>query len=171
MNWNFNANEYQENDYGTLKPGDYRVRIKEAEEKISRAGNPMLKITLEVSGSSSLLWYYIVFDSSNTSMTNQKLGTFWNAFGIQQGNLDEKTYAGKVGGVRVKIENDSQYGERAVIHYLLKPSQTENLPAWTEPPKNVSNQSAPQQTTNNNPMPNNYYGTPSEPPFNPNDLL
>lgn len=170
MNWNFNANEYKENDYGTLKPGDYRVRIKEAENTQSKAGNPMLKLTLEVSGSSSLLWYYIVFDSSNPSITNQKLGSFWNAFGIQQGNLDEKTYPGKVGGARVRTKHDDNYGDKSEVHYFLKPNQTEKLPAWVEPPKNVSEQSAPSQP-NSNPMPNNYYGTPTEPPFNPNDLL
>lgn len=172
INWNFNASEYEEKSFENLKPGNYRVRIKNVEEQKSQnTGNQMFKVTFEVSNSSNLLWKYIVFDPSNTQMTNQQLGQIYNAFGIPNGNLNPADWIGKTGGARVKTEHDVQYGDKAVIHYFLKPNQVDKLPPWVDPPKSINEQQAQQQSA----PPQGYYGNPPEPetraPFNANDLI
>ena len=50
LNWNFNANDYEEKSFEVLPVGDYRVRIASAEEKTSKAGNPMVELKFDVSG-------------------------------------------------------------------------------------------------------------------------
>lgn len=171
INWNFNANEYEEKSFENLKPGDYRVRIKDVEEMTSKnTGNPMLKITFEVSGKTNLLWKYIVFDPTNSKQTNQMLGEIYNAFGIPKGNLNAADWLGKTGGARVKIDNDPTYGAKSVINYFLRQNQVDKLPPWVDPPQNISEHQASQNTP-----PQGYYGTPpmpnEQPPLNTNDLL
>ena len=62
INWDFDSKEYNpDGQFSPLPPGDYRVRIEEAEETQSKSGNDMIKVTLSVSGKSNKLWHYIVF--------------------------------------------------------------------------------------------------------------
>lgn len=133
-NWNYDATQYEERDFTPLKAGDYRVRIEEVVEKVSRNGNEMFELTLSVSGHNSKLWHYIVLMPSNPQITNQKLGELFNCFNITDTNLNNfKAWEGKVGACRVKTEKTDDGGERAVIHYLIKPEKALKLPAWEEP--------------------------------------
>lgn len=131
INWNFNADDYKENDFAPIPVGDHRVRIANVEEKKSQNGNDMLVLTLDVSGHSGSLWFYLVFMPNNPQITNQRLGQIFDSFGIQPGNMNFASWLGKVGGARVKHE---QYnGETsAKVNYFLSRSKVEALPAWQE---------------------------------------
>lgn len=137
ISWNFNAEDYKENDFAPIPVGDHKVRIANAEEKQSSNGNDMVVLTLDVSGQSGSLWYYLVFMPDNPQMTNQKLGQIFDSFGITPGNMNFASWVGKVGGARVKHEQfNGETKER--VSYFLSRSKVENLPAWQEPPGKAS---------------------------------
>lgn len=131
ISWNYNADDYKENDFAPIPVGDHRVRIANVEEKKSQNGNDMLVLTLDVSGHSGSLWFYLVFMPNNPQITNQRIGQIFDSFGIQPGNMNFSSWIGKVGGARVKHE---QYnGETsAKVNYFLSRSKVEALPAWQE---------------------------------------
>lgn len=131
IQWKFNENDYKENDFQVIPVGDHRVRIANVEEKKSQNGNDMLVLTLDVSGHSGSLWFYLVFMPNNPQITNQRLGQIFDSFGITPGNMNFSSWIGKVGGARVKHE---QYnGETsAKVNYFLSRSKVEALPAWQE---------------------------------------
>ena len=132
LSWNFNKDDYQENDFGCIPAGDYRVRIANAEETKSKNGNDMVKLTLDVSGHSSSLWYYLVFMPDNPSMTNQKLGQLFESFGITPGDMNTANWVGKVGAARVK--NEAYNGEQtAKVSFFLSKKKQESLDEWKEP--------------------------------------
>lgn len=132
IQWNFNADDYQEKDFEIVPIGDHRVRIKDAEETTSKNGNDMIKLTLEVSGHSSLLWYYLVFTADNPQRVNQKLGQIFSSFGITPGDMNVENWKGKVGAVNVKHE--LYMGEnRAAVRYFLAKKDQGKMPAWSDP--------------------------------------
>lgn len=137
LNWSFNADDYKENDFAPIPVGDHRVRIANAEELKSKNGNDMIKLTLDVSGHSGSLWFYLVFMPDNPQMTNQKLGQIFDSFGIAPGNMNIESWKGKVGGARVKSEKYN--GEdTAKVSYFLSRTKVDNLPAWQDPPGRAS---------------------------------
>lgn len=106
MAWTFNPNEYEEQDFKIVPVGDHRVRIYDVISKNSKAGNEMYEVTLEVSGHSSKLWFYLVIDPNDSKKTNQRIGSFFNSFGIVDYNLGHyRNWIGKIGAVRVKHED------------------------------------------------------------------
>lgn len=132
IQWNFNAEDYRENSFSPIPVGDHRVRIRDAEETTSRNGNDMIKLTLDVSGYSSTLWFYLVFMPDNPQMVNQRLGQIFSSFGITPGDLNVENWKGKVGACSVKHEMYN--GEtQAKIRYFLGKEKQESLPAWSEP--------------------------------------
>lgn len=132
INWNFNKEEYAEKNFQPIPVGNYRCRIATAEEKKSKNNNDMIELKLDISGYNSKVFYYLVFMPDNTSITNQKLGEFWESFKIPQGDLNCKSWIGKVGGCKIKHEDFN--GEvTAKISYLLNQKGQEKLPAWKEP--------------------------------------
>ena len=134
IDWNFNATDYEETSFKPIPIGDHRMRISSAEEQISNSGNQMIKLVLEVSGYNSTIWHYIVFMPENQKLTNQKLGEFWNSFGIPQGNFNLQQWVGKVGAGKVKHEEYN--GEsNAKVAYFFKKEKQDSLPAWQEPSK------------------------------------
>ena len=144
INWNFNANDYEEQSFKPIPAGDHRVRIASAEEQTSYAGNQMIKLVLEVSGHNSTIWHFIVFMPDNQKLTNQKLGEMWNSFGIPQGNFNLQSWVGKVGAARVKHEDRN--GEvNAKIAFFLNKEKQSKMPSWVEP-GNKSVSSAPEYT-------------------------
>ena len=111
------------------------MRIEEAEEKTSRSGKDMIKLTLEVSGYKLKLWKYILLDSSDaeaTRYTDQWLGSIYDSFGIERGNTDVYSWEGKTGGARVRHKPDANGDMRAEIHYFLPRKKVDTLPAWQE---------------------------------------
>lgn len=132
INWNFNANDYEEKTFTPIPVGDHRVRIASAEEQTSQSGNQMIKLVLDVSGYNSTIWYYLVFMPDNQKMTNQKIGDLCNSFGITPGDFNLSNWIGKIGGARVK--HDTYNGEVSPkVNYFISKEKQEKLPAWVEP--------------------------------------
>lgn len=127
-NWTFDANQYEEQDFSIIPAGDHRVRIADVEEKVSKSGNEMYEITFEVSGHSSKLWFYLVLDKSDPKKTNQRIGDFFNSFGITAHALGTgKQWVGKVGAVRVKHE-EYNGNMSAKVAFVLNRKNQEKLP-------------------------------------------
>ena len=128
VNWTFDVTHYEEQDFQIIPVGDHRVRISDVVEKVSRNGNDMFELTFEVSGHSSRLWYYLVLDRTDVQKTNQRIGEFFNSFGITDHNLGSgKQWIGKVGAVRVKHEPYNS-NMTAKVAYVISRKNQEKLP-------------------------------------------
>lgn len=127
-NWTFNPNEYEKQDFSIIPAGDVRVRIADVVEKTFSSGNDGFEITFDVSGHSSKLWFYLVLDPSDTKKTNQRIGAFFDSFGITDVNLSNyRAWNGKVGAVRVRHEE--YMGEmRAKVSYCISRNKQDKLP-------------------------------------------
>lgn len=127
--WQFNPNDYEASNFSIIPVGDHRCRISDVVSKKSKTGNDMFEITLEVSSYSSRLWYYLVLDPNDTKKTNQRIGAFFESFGITNYNMDNyRGWIGKVGAVRVKHE---QYNgaDQAKVAFCLSRKNQDKLPA------------------------------------------
>ena len=133
MKWTFDANQYDANKTFELIPvGDHRVRIETVEEQISKnTGYEMCKLTLSASGYGSKLFHYVVFMPDRPEITNQNLGTIFDSFGIQQGNMNIYEWQGKVGAARVKHEQYDGKPQAKIAYFLLR-SKQDDLPPWQE---------------------------------------
>lgn len=132
INFTYDPSSYKENTFTILPEGDHRVRIAEVKERTFNSGNEGFEITLDVSGHGSKLWYYLVLNTSDAQKTNQKLGSFFNCFGITNYALNAYTqWVGKVGAARVKHE---EYNSKvsAKVQYLISKSKQDALPPWRE---------------------------------------
>ena len=137
INFQYDATQYEEKDYSILPEGDYRVRITGIQEKTFRSGNEGFEVTLEVNGSKSRLWYYLVIDVNNPMTTNQRLGAFFDSFGITNHNLASyKTWVGKMGAVRVKHE-EWKDSVKAKVAYCVSKQKQKDLPAWVNDAQGV----------------------------------
>ena len=136
MNWSY---QEPENTFEILPAGNYRVRISKIEETKSSTGKDMLKMTFDVSGKLSKLWFYLVFDTAYAGIVNQKLHSIYDSFGIEKGNMNFKSWEGKVGACKVRIVKDSNDQDKADIHYFLNQKQSIGIPAWVEPGSNNQN--------------------------------
>jgi len=133
IGWKFDANQYDPNKSFELIPvGDHRVRIETVEEQISKnTGYEMFKLTLSASGYGSKLFHYVVFMPDRPEITNQNLGTIFDSFGIQQGNMNIYEWQGKVGAARVKHEQYDGKPQAKIAYFLLRSKQGD-LPPWQE---------------------------------------
>ena len=137
ITWNFDSTQYEETSFKPIPVGDHRMRVASAEEQTSSSGNQMIKLVLEVSGYNSTIWHWIVFMTDNQKLTNQKLGEFWNSFGIPQGNFNLQSWVGKVGAGKVKHE-DYNGSVNAKVSYFISRDRQDKLPSWKEPNKGAS---------------------------------
>lgn len=128
--WFFDQSQYKENNFQIIPVGDHRVRITDVVEKKFKSGNEGFEITLEVSGYSSKLWFNLVLDRSNPAQTNQRIGEFFNSFGITHPALGSgKQWIGMMGAVRVKHE-EYQGNTSAKVAFCLSRTNQEKLPMW-----------------------------------------
>ena len=133
IDWKYDPKNYESESYVVIPAGDYRVRIEEAKEQVSQSGKEMIRLKLKVNGYNIPLWSYLVFDSSSEKMrkrTDQRLGSIYESFGIERGNLNVEDWAGKTGGARVKNRADKDGEMRAEVHYFLNRKKVNGLPAW-----------------------------------------
>ena len=138
-NWNFDATQYKEQDFQIIPAGDHRVRIEDVNEKKFNSGNEGYEITLSVNGHSSKLWLYLVLDASNVERTNQRIGEFFNSFGIANTAMGTgKQWIGAVGAVRVKHE-EYNGNMNAKVAYCINKGRQDKLEPW----KNTGVASAP----------------------------
>lgn len=129
-NWSFDPSQYQEKTFEIIPAGDYRARIFDVVERTFSSGNEGYEITLEVSGQTSKLWFYLVLDPSNVARTNQRIGEFFDSFGITNPAMGSgRQWIGAVGAIRVKHE---QYNgnNTAKVAYCIAKNRQDKLPAW-----------------------------------------
>ena len=128
MAWIFNPNEYEAKEFSIIPVGDHRVRISNVEGKTFKSGNNGFEITLDVSGHGGSLWFYLVLDPSDSKKTNQRIGTFFESFGITDPDLSHyRNWIGKVGGVRVKHE-EYNGTQSAKVAFCLSRKNQDKLP-------------------------------------------
>ena len=128
VKWSYNPNEYEEKSFSIIPAGDHRVRISDVSERTFSSGNEGFEIVLEVSGHNGKLWSYLVLDPSDTKKTNQRLGGFFESFGITDYNLANfRAWIGKVGAGRVKHE-EYMGQQQAKLAFFLSRSKQEALP-------------------------------------------
>ena len=131
-NWVFNAQDYTESEFTIIPAGDHRVRIFDVVEKVFNSGNSGFEITLAVNGHNSKIWYYLVLDHNDPKKTNQRIGDFFNSFGIVDYDMSHyRGWIGKVGAVRVKHEpyNGSM---SAKVAYVINRKKQDALEPWKE---------------------------------------
>ncbi len=129
-NWSYDPSQYQEKNFEIIPVGDYRARISDVVEKTFSSGNQGYEITLDINGFNSKMWFYLVLDPSNVAQTNQRIGEFFNSFGITTPGMGTgKQWIGSVGAVRIKHE--AYNGEnRAKVAYVIGRNRQDKLPAW-----------------------------------------
>jgi hypothetical protein len=132
--WNYDDDSYQSQSEVKLIPvGTHRVRIEEVEEMRSKSGKDMFKISIKVSGFSTILYYYLLFDEDNRDMTNKKLGDVYASFNIPKGNLSISEWRGKVGAAMIAHEEYNQKTYSKVNYFVTKARAEESdLPPWKE---------------------------------------
>ncbi len=142
MAWIFNPNDYEEKDYSPVPAGDHRVRINDVVAKRFNSGNEGFEITLDVSGYNSKLWYYLVLDPNDTKKTNQRIGSFFDSFGITDYDMSHfMGWKGKVGAVKVKHEKYNDQDQAKVAFCLSRKNQDKLPPAnfsGTAPAENTT---------------------------------
>lgn len=129
-NWTFDPSQYQEKNFEIIPQGDYRARIADVVEKKFSSGNDGYEITLDINGYNSKMWMYLVLDPSNPTQTNQRIGEFFDSFGITSRTFGTgKQWIGSVGAVRVKHE--VYKGEnKAKVSYVLGRNRQDKLAPW-----------------------------------------
>ena len=125
MEWNY---QREESTFEEIPVGEHRVRIADAEKAISKNGNDMLVLTLDVSGYKSRLWHYVVFMPDHPEITNRNLTSIFDSFGIADGDFNLANWKGKVGACVTKQDN---FGTK--VRYFLSKKKQEGLPPWKEP--------------------------------------
>ena len=126
--WQFDPKQYEESSFSIIPVGDHRVRIEDVICKKSKAGNDMFEITLAVSGHGSRLWYYLVLDPADPKKTNQRIGDFFNSFGIVDFNMaNYPRWKGKVGAVRV-VHEEYNGENQAKVRFCLSRKNQDKLP-------------------------------------------
>lgn len=134
MEWNYQRTE---NTYDEIPVGKHRVRIAGAEKAISKSGNDMLVLTLDVSGYNSRLWHYVVFMPDRPEITNRKLTEIFDSFGIADGDFNLKNWIGKVGAC---VTKQDEYGTK--VNYFINRKKQGELPPWKEPSESTSGRAA-----------------------------
>lgn len=129
-NWTYDPSQYQEKNFELIPVGDYRARIADVVEKTFKSGNQGYEITLDINGYNGKQWFYLVLDPSNVSLTNQRIGEFFNSFGITSPAMGTgKQWIGSVGAVRIKHE-EYNGNNTAKVAYVIARNRQDKLPAW-----------------------------------------
>lgn len=105
-----------------LEPGDYRVEITAVEETESKAGNPMIVVTVRPNGSNINIKHYIV----KNQYFNRNMTDFFDSFNIDEGDFNFPTWVGAVGAAKL-IEDENGYLK---VRWFISESKAERLPPW-----------------------------------------
>lgn len=114
--------EYQREERKRLEPGDYRVEIVQVEETTSKAGNPMIVVTVQPNGFETEINHYIV----KNQYFNRNMTDFFDSFNVEEGDFNFLTWVGAVGAARLK---EDENGFMRVAWFLSK-KRAEKLPPW-----------------------------------------
>lgn len=128
--WVYDPSQYEEKNFTIIPVGDYRARVADVVEKTFNSGNQGYEITLDINGHNSKVWMYLVLDASNPQQTNQRIGDFFNSFGITNPAMGTgKQWIGSVGAVRIKHE-EYNGNNTAKVAYVIARNRQDKLPAW-----------------------------------------
>ena len=105
-----------------LEPGDYRVEITAVEETESRAGNPMIVVTVRPNGSNIKIKHYIV----KNQYFNRNMTDLFDSFNIDEGDFNFPTWVGAVGAAKL-AEDENGYLK---VRWFISESKAEKLPPW-----------------------------------------
>ena len=131
--WVYDPSQYEEKNFTIIPVGDYRARVADVVEKTFNSGNQGYEITLDINGHASKVWMYLVLDASNPQQTNQRIGDFFNSFGITNPAMGTgKQWIGSVGAVRIKHE-EYNGNNTAKVAYVIARNRQDKLPAWQNP--------------------------------------
>ena len=114
--------DYQREESARLQPGDYRVEITNAEEKVSSTGNPMIVITVKPNGSNITINHYIV----KGPYFNRNMTQFFDSFNVADGDFNFMTWVGAIGAARLK-EDENGYLK---VNYFIGKNRADKLPEW-----------------------------------------
>lgn len=129
-NWTFDPSQYQEKNFEIIPIGDYRARIADVVEKTFKSGNQGYEITLDINGYNSKMWFYLVLDAANVAQTNQRIGDFFDSFGITNHAMGTgKQWIGAVGAVRIKHEEYNGQNT-AKVAYVIARGRQDKLAPW-----------------------------------------
>lgn len=131
MAWDFKREEGNGGFSTNIPEGKHRVRIKGAEKAVSKSGNDMLKMELEVNGyPNESVFNYIVFLDDRPEITNRMLTQFFDSFkDIPEGDFNMKNWIGKVGACTIKQE-EYNGNINAKVGYFIPVNKQDDLPAW-----------------------------------------
>ena len=130
ISWTYDPSQYQEKNFAIIPVGDYRARIAEVVEKTFNSGNQGYEITLDINGHASKVWFYLILNPSNPQQTNQRIGEFFDSFGITNPAMGTgKQWIGSVGAVRIKHE-EYNGNTTAKVAYVIAKNRQDKLPAW-----------------------------------------
>ena len=128
--WTYDPSQYEEKSFEIIPAGDYRARVSDVVEKTFNSGNQGYEITLEINGYNSRMWFYLVLDASNVAQTNQRIGDFFNSFGITNPAMGTgRQWIGAAGAVRIKHE-EYQGQTRAKVAYCIARNRQDKLAPW-----------------------------------------
>lgn len=114
--------DYKREERPRLSPGSYRVTIVSAEERESKAGNPMIVIGIQPNGSSVIINHYIV----KNQYFNRNMTDFFDSFNIEEGDFVLPSWIGAVGAAKLK-EDDQGY---LTVSYFISQDRADRLPPW-----------------------------------------
>lgn len=118
MGWD----NYKRTESTPFQEGIYRVVITETEEKLSKAGDKMLVITLRPSGSKRTIKYFLV----DGEYFDRNLTSIYDSFDIPEGNMDFISWIGAMGAAKIVI-NDAGYPK---IRWFINKKKAESLPPF-----------------------------------------
>lgn len=116
-------------------PGVYDAEVLDCKEKVSKAGNEMLELKLELD---TVDGGYHIYDYLIPSKAMWKVGKMLNAFGVRTDedvDFDPESLIGRQCKVKVKIENDAQYGDKCKVSEWVSALKDEGEVIETKPPK------------------------------------
>lgn len=122
------------------EPGNYRVRIKEVVEGMTKKTpkRKMATVTLELSGSTNTVRYWVVVansddDQDTKNMFDGMVNSFMNSFDGMTIKTPTSKWVGKVAGAKIGHETSVSGGEtyeNAVVKKWLALDEQRDLPAW-----------------------------------------
>ena len=142
VRWNYDPNNVT-TSFEMVPEGVHRVRIAKAEDDkpTSKTGEPMITLTLDVSGYNGTLKFWIPFLSAKPGITNARLKEMAEGLGCQvddgQGGVPFKTWIGKIGVV--EVEHVPQQKDPSKMAAQIKrvipfaEARELSLPNWQEP--------------------------------------
>jgi len=142
MPYEYDGTKYDPSAHGKRRVppvGNYHVTITGAEEQVSKGGNEMMALTLEIvegDYAGTKLWHYIVYDD----MAISKFGSMLDSLGMDSGaeaRIDGRLLLNRSGTVKLKHELYREE-EKAAVHYWISDPDAVQAPVKSTPPATES---------------------------------